>query len=148
MCCKYFFTVCYDLFQDSKYQRCNFHEVRFVHFFLYCFWVSSSHLGRASLLQIYKTFFHIFFFQYWDWKAHRFLNEFGKLPWYINEVGNFCCVSFSVYLYMLLCCFFNWSYMVCLNVWSCKYPLIFFHRMLLGVHVHSHIKISFLKGLK
>lgn len=32
-----FFTVCYDLFQDSKYQCCNFHEVRFVHFFLYCF---------------------------------------------------------------------------------------------------------------
>lgn len=68
ICCKYFFTVGCNQFHDSKYQSFKFSWSQICWSFPFCFWVSLSHLGRSSYLQIYKTCFHIFFFQYLDWK--------------------------------------------------------------------------------
>lgn len=63
----------------------NFHKVRFVYLLFNCFWVYLSHLRRSPLLQIYKTFFHIFFFQYLDLKKTQNLKWIYKLLWYAKK---------------------------------------------------------------
>lgn len=66
----------------------NFHKVRFVYLLFNCFWVYLSYI-RSPLLQIYKTFFHIFFFQYLDFFKKQILKWICKLLWYAQKVGKF-----------------------------------------------------------